>query len=133
MEDNTNINLEITNKIENIDLTTKYIMSNIQNSLILFCNPLSGNREGRIILDIASNYRTQENYRLIDFEYLNSKNKYLPIKVVIFELIDKEDNAKGQLLLKNCSKRCKQNLEEAIKAKMEQGQKPCSISIYSDI
>ena len=114
MEDNTNINLEITNKIENIDLTTKYIMSNIQNSLILFCNPLSGNREGRIILDIASNYRTQENYRLIDFQYLNSKNKYLPIKVVIFELIDKEDNAKGQLLLKHCSEKCKQNLEKGL-------------------
>ena len=114
MEDNININLEIANKYENFDLTTKYIMANIQNSIILFCNPLSGNREGRIILDIASNYRTQENYRLIDFEYLNSKNKYLPIKVVIFELINKEDNAKGQLLLKNCSKRCKQNLEKGL-------------------
>ena len=104
----------ITSKIENenLDLTTKYVLENIKNTIILFCNPLSGNREGKIILDIASNYRTQEDYKLIDFQYLNTKNE--PIKAVIFELINKEDNAKGQLLLRHCSERCKQNLERGL-------------------
>ena len=113
MEDNQ-INIEIINQkiTEDIDLTTRYIMENIKNSLVLFCNPLSGNREGRIILDIASCYRTQENYKLIDFQYLNSKKTYEPIKVVVFELIDKEDNAKGQKLLRHCSEKCKQNSEK---------------------
>ena len=104
----------LTSKIENenLDLTTKYVLENIKNTIILFCNPLSGNREGKIILDIASNYRTQEDYKLIDFQYLNTKNE--PIKAVIFELINKEDNAKGQLLLRHCSERCKQNLERGL-------------------
>ena len=104
----------ITSKIENenLDLTTKYVLENLKNTIILFCNPLSGNREGKIILDIASNYRTQEDYKLIDFQYLNTKNE--PIKAVIFELINKEDNAKGQLLLRHCSERCKQNLERGL-------------------
>ena len=104
----------LTSKIENenLDLTTKYVLENIKNTIILFCNPLSGNREGKIILDIASNYRTQEDYKLIDFQYLNTKNE--PIKAVIFELISKEDNAKGQLLLRHCSERCKQNLERGL-------------------
>jgi diacylglycerol kinase (ATP) len=104
----------LTSKIENenLDLTTKYVLENLKNTIILFCNPLSGNREGKIILDIASNYRTQEDYKLIDFQYLNTKNE--PIKAVIFELINKEDNAKGQLLLRHCSERCKQNLERGL-------------------
>lgn len=113
MENNINdINTEIKKEI--MDITTKYILGNIKNTIILFCNPLSGNREGKIILDIASNYKTQENYKLIDFQYLNSKNEYEPIKAIIFELINKEDNAKGQLLLKHCSEKCKQNMEKGL-------------------
>ena len=106
MEDSNNNNKEI----KDLDLTTKYILENIENTIIMFCNPLSGNQEGKIILNIASKYKTQENYRLIDFQYL--KSKYNPIKTVIFELINKEDNAKGQLLLKHCAERCKKNAEK---------------------
>ena len=50
---------------ENIDLTTKYIMENIDKTLIMFVNPISGNQEGKIILNISSNYITQEDYKLI--------------------------------------------------------------------
>ena len=106
MEDSNNNNKEI----KDLDLTTKYILENIENTIIMFCNPLSGNQEGKIILNIASKFKTQENYRLIDFQYL--KSKYNPIKAVIFELINKEDNAKGQLLLKHCTERCKKNAEK---------------------
>ena len=106
MEDSNNNNKEI----KDLDLTTKYILENIENTIIMFCNPLSGNQEGKIILNIASKRKTQENYRLIDFQYL--KSKYNPIKAVIFELINKEDNAKGQLLLKHCTERCKKNAEK---------------------
>ena len=51
---------------------------------------------------------------MIDFQYLNSKKNYEPIKAVFFELINKEDNAKGQLLLKHCSERCKINKEKGL-------------------
>ena len=111
---NTNKNSEILNENENLDLTTKYVLDNIKNTIILFCNPLSGNKEGKLILDIASNYRTQEYYRLIDFQYLIEKKVYEPIKVVVFELINKEDNLKGQKLLKHCSEKCKENLEKGL-------------------
>ena len=116
MEGNLDSNVQFLNKgkNENIDLTTRYIIENIQNTIIIFCNPLSGNQEGKIILDIASNYRTQEDYKLIDFQYLNSKKNYEPIKAVFFELINKEDNAKGQLLLKHCTERCKKNKENGL-------------------
>ena len=102
-----NINLDL-------DLTTKYIIQDIKNTIIVFCNPLSGNQEGKIILNTASNFKTQENYRLMDFQYIKSNIKYEPIKAVFFELINKEDNAKGQLLLKHCVERCKQNFENGL-------------------
>jgi diacylglycerol kinase (ATP) len=116
MEDNikTNSNLLNQNNLDILDLTTKYVLDNIKNTIVLFCNPLSGNREGEIILDIASNYKTQENYKLIDFQYLNSKKAYEPIKVVVFELINKEDNEKGQVLLRHCYEKCKQNFEKGL-------------------
>ena len=116
MEDNINTNDDLLNKnsTKNLDLTTRYVIDNIKNTIILFCNPLSGNREGELILNIASNFKTQEDYKLIDFQYLNSKKKYEPIKAVIFELINKEDNAKGQILLRHCYEKCKQNLEKGL-------------------
>jgi diacylglycerol kinase (ATP) len=105
-----------TNSNDNLDLdlTTKYIIQDIQNSMIIFCNPLSGNQEGKIILDIASKFKTQDGYKLMDFQYINSNNKYEPIKAIFFELINKEDNAKGQLILKHCVERCKKNKEDGL-------------------
>jgi diacylglycerol kinase (ATP) len=105
-----------TNSNDNLDLdlTTKYIIQDIQNSMIIFCNPLSGNQEGKIILDIASKFKTQDGYKLMDFQYINSNNKYEPIKAIFFELINKEDNAKGQLILKHCVERCKKNKENGL-------------------
>ena len=97
--------------LENIDLTTKYLMENIDKTLIIFCNPISGNQEGKIVLNIANHYLTREKYKIIDFQYLLTEKKYEPIKAVFFELIDKEDNAKGQKLLKYCAERCKLNKE----------------------
>ena len=41
-----------------IDLTTKYISENIDKSLIIFCNPISGNREGQKILRMMNKKQT---------------------------------------------------------------------------
>ena len=65
---NTQINKEnnIISNAEEIDLTTKYICENIDKSIIVFCNPISGNQEGKKILNMMNNYISKENYRLID-------------------------------------------------------------------
>lgn len=94
---------------ENLDLTTKYIMENIDKTLIIFCNTISGNQEGKSILGLANNYLTKEKYKLIDFQYLIAEQKNEPIKSVFFDLLNKEDNDKGQLLLKHCVEKCKLN------------------------
>ena len=109
------INIE-NNNIEEIDLTTKYICENIDKSIIVFCNPISGNQEGKKILKMMNQYISKENYRLIDYQYLQTGKTYEPIKIIVFELINKEDNAKGQKLLKHVVDRCKinqgKNMEE---------------------
>ena len=109
------INIE-NNNIEEIDLTTKYICENIDKSIIVFCNPISGNQEGKKILKMMNHYISKENYRLIDYQYLQTGKTYEPIKIIVFELINKEDNAKGQKLLKHVVDRCKinqgKNMEE---------------------
>ena len=104
------------NKSENDDLTTKYILENIPKVLIFFCNPISGNQEGKIFLDIASNYKTKDNYTLMDFQYLKSKSKkvYEPIIVVVFELISKEETNKGNILIKKCYEKCVQNQQKGL-------------------
>ena len=116
----TNINIQINNEnsqIEEIDLTTKCLCENIDKSLIIFCNPISGNQEGKIILSTMNNYLTKEKYRLIDYQYLKTGKKYEPIKAIYFELIDKEDNLKGQKLLKHITDRCKINKEKGLEEK----------------
>ena len=109
------INIE-NNNIEEIDLTTKYICENIDKSIIVFCNPISGNQEGKKILKMMNHFISKENYRLIDYQYLQTGKTYEPIKIIVFELINKEDNAKGQKLLKHVVDRCKinqgKNMEE---------------------
>ena len=116
---NTQINKEnniISNK-EEIDLTTKYICENIDKSIIVFCNPISGNQEGKKILNMMNNYISKENYRLIDYQYIQTGKTYEPFKVIAFELINKEDNAKGQKLLKHVVDRCKINQEKNMEEK----------------
>ena len=119
--ENETVNLHMINQIntEDIDLTTKYIMENMDKALIMFCNPISGNQEGKIVLSIANHYFTKEKYKLIDFQYLKTEKKYEPIKAVFFELINKEDNAKGQKLLKYCTERCKLNEERGLPEKYQ--------------
>ena len=99
---------------EALDLTTRYLMENIDKTLIIFCNPISGNKEGKIILNTANHYLTKEKYKLIDFQYLVTQKHYEPIKSVFFELINKEDNLKGLILLKNLTERCKINKESGL-------------------
>ena len=113
---NTQINIE-NNNIEEIDLTTKYICENIDKSLIVFCNPISGNQEGKKILNMMNHYISKEKYRLIDYQYLQTGKTYEPIKIIVFELINKEDNAKGQKLLKHVIERCKINKEKNLEEK----------------
>ena len=95
------INIE-NNNIEEIDLTTKYICENIDKSIIVFCNPISGNQEGKKILKMMNHYISKENYRLIDYQYLQTGKTYEPIKIIVFELINKEDNAKGKVIKACC-------------------------------
>ena len=97
-----------------IDLTTRYLMENIDKTLIIFCNPISGNKEGRIILNLVNHYLTKEKYKLIDFQYLVTQRQYEPIKTVFFDLITKEDNLKGQILLKHLTEKCKINKESGL-------------------
>ena len=96
------------------DSTTKYICENIDKSLIIFCNPISGNKEGKKILKMMNHYMSKENYRLIDFQYLMTGKNYQPVKALFFELINKEDNDKGQKLLKHVSEKCKINKEKGL-------------------
>ena len=113
-------NLPINNpniNIEEIDLTTNYICENIDKSLIVFCNPLSGNQEGKKILETMNKYISKENYKIMDYEYLQTEKQYEPIKAIYFELVDKEDNEKGQKLLKHVSERCKINKEKGLEEK----------------
>ena len=121
--DNNLINSNIADinqvNIENVDLTTKYLMENIDKTFIMFCNPISGNQEGKIFLSIGNHYLTKEKYRLIDFQYLKTEKKYEPIKIVFFELVNKEDYAKGQLMLKHLSERCKLNKNMGLDIKFQ--------------
>ena len=119
MEDNSNKNEDIaTNKNlkDDLNLTTQYIIEHIPQTLIFFCNPISGNQEGKIILNTTKNYKTKDGYKLIDFKYLESKNKnkYESIKVIIFELASKEETAQGEFLVKQCYEKCKQNKEKGL-------------------
>ena len=109
-------NISINNQqiVEQIDLTTRYLMENIDKLLIIFCNPLSGDREGKIFLNLANNYLTKEKYKLIDFQHLLNTEKYEPIKATFFELINLEDKVKGELLLKHCTEKCKINKEAGL-------------------
>jgi len=67
---------------------------------------------------MMNHYISKENYRLIDYQYLMTGKKYEPIKAVFFELINKEDNEKGQKLLKNVSEICKINKEKGLSENM---------------
>ena len=63
-------------------------------------------------IDIPSDYiqRMNKKYNLrTNFTLMQTPKKYEPIKAVFFELINKEDNTKGQKLLKYCTERCKLN------------------------
>ena len=113
-------NLPINNpniNIEEMDLTTNYICENIDKSLIVFCNPISGNQEGKKILETMNKYISKDKYKIMDYQYLQTEKKYEPIKAIYFDLIDKEDNEKGQKLLKHVSERCKINKEKGLEEK----------------
>ena len=115
VETNIQINDPNNNLQENdMDLTTKYICEHLDKSLIIFCNPISGNQEGKIIIETMNHYISKEKYRFVDYQYIKTKNQYEPIKAVFFELIDKDDNMKGQKLLKHVSERCKLNKEKGL-------------------
>lgn len=107
----TQTNLQIN---EEMDLTTKYICENIDKSLIVFCNPISGNQDGKILLNMMNKFISKEKYRIIDYQNFVSEKTYEPIKAIFFELINKEDNLKGQKLLKHCSERCKINKAQGL-------------------
>ena len=73
------------------------LKDHIKDLLIIFCNPISGNQEGKIFLEIASHYEMKNGYKIIDFSKISSKEKenYLPIKAVFLKLIDKKEHQNG--------------------------------------
>ena len=79
------------------------LKDHIKDLLIIFCNPISGNQEGKIFLDIASHYDMKNGYKIIDFSKISSKEKenYLPIKAVFLKLIDKKEHQDGINLIQN--------------------------------
>jgi diacylglycerol kinase (ATP) len=101
--ENINNNIEtnpIYNKIDNLHDKIKVDLNNV---LVIFVNPISGNQEGKIFLQIAKNYQTKEGYKIIDFSLIkssDSKIKYEPFKAVFFKLIDKEEFNKGLELIR---------------------------------
>ena len=101
--ENINNNIEtnpIYNKIENLHDKIKVDLNNV---LVIFVNPISGNQEGKIFLQIAKNYQTKEGYKIIDFSLIkssDSKIKYEPFKAVFFKLIDKGEFNKGLELIR---------------------------------
>ena len=111
--------ITVKNNLETMDLTTKYFMENLDKALIIFCNPISGNREGEIILDLADHYITKEKYKLIDFQYLVTAKKYEPIKSIYFDLLNKQDVAKGELLIRHCIEQCKVNEQMGLEEKFK--------------
>ena len=68
--------------------------SRYDNLLILFVNPISGNQEGKIFLSIASKYKAESGYKIIDFNSIQSNNKKYeePIVAVLFNLIDRDEH-----------------------------------------
>ena len=62
---------------KNKHLQLKY---DLNSSLVIFINPKSGNKEGEIILEIASKYKTKEGYKLIDFSKIEKNETILERK-----------------------------------------------------
>ena len=83
-----------------------FLNENIKHLLVIFCNPISGNQEGKIFLDIAENFKMKNGYKIIDFSKIDSKGKekYSPIIAVFLKLIDKTEHESGITLIKNIQK-----------------------------
>ena len=82
---------------KNRHLQLKY---DLNSSLVIFINPKSGNKEGEIILEIASKYKTKEGYKLIDFSKIEKnetilERKYEFIMSIYFNIIIEEELNKG--------------------------------------
>lgn len=98
---NINSQIEYVNKDSS---TFNEFISDIDNGIIIFCNPISGNQEGKIFLGIAEKYKSIDNFQYIDFSkiQLSSDETPKPLKVLLFNLVDKSENQKGQTFLKDC-------------------------------
>ena len=74
------------------------IKNDLNAALVIFINPLSGNKQGELILKITSNYKTKKNYKLIDFSKINKnilESKYEFFTCIFFDLTNEEDLNKG--------------------------------------
>ena len=100
--------MESINKIENnqiyndVDNLHDKIKADLNNVLVIFVNPISGNQEGKIFLEIAEKYKTKENYKIIDYSLIKSSQseKFEPFKAILFNLINKEEYQKGVELIR---------------------------------
>ena len=75
------------------------IKNNIQNVYIIFCNPISGDQNGKKILELATRYTTDNEYKYINFSQIPYQN-FGPIITLFFNVIDNNDRNKGILLIK---------------------------------
>lgn len=122
-----NLSKENINPPENIEYINKdsetfeTIKLNIDKSLIIFCNPISGNQEGKIFLNIAKKYIQKDTFQFLDFQKISLSSEIKekqPIKALFFNLIDKEENLKGQNFIKDCITYLKNNNNNTNKVKI---------------
>ena len=75
------------------------IKNNIQNVYIIFCNPISGDQNGKKILELANRFTNDSGYKYIDFSLIPNQN-FEPIISFFFNIIDNNERNKGLLLVK---------------------------------
>lgn len=94
--------------------TEKFILDNIDNLIVIFANPISGNQEGKIFLNLSKNSLNKLGYRMIDFKEKDIKSKgkstFYPMVVVMFNLIEKSEQESGIRLLKKCINKISTNI-----------------------
>ncbi|MCQ2817449.1 MAG: diacylglycerol kinase [archaeon] len=103
MDQSESVSKEIElNRIDTITTThqseEKYL-SRLKDILFIFANPLSGNQEGAIFLDLARIYTCDKEFKILDFGSL-MKGKY-PILTYFFNIIKPEEKSQGMKIIKH--------------------------------
>ena len=84
--------------LENISILDT-IKDYINDTFFVFCNPISGDQNGKKILEIADRFSMLTEYKFLDFSNIPNQKLY-PIKSFFFNLINTSDRDKGIELIK---------------------------------